>query len=446
MRAKTSGASRVWEKSAGGSITSGQANIASPADGRDQQGDGRTRRHAEHGPVAARRGRRRSRRRSTRQGRRDLVDREPAVRVEHLGDLGREGRRRARRRRRWGRRPRSRRRPARPPGRPCRATNSTSWVATTTARPSAASSRSSAVSRSLAPWSRPRVGSSSSTTPRRRGRAAPRARGRAAALRRGRGGAGRRRGRARAGRAARGRCPPGAPDSRSAWAHSSSTVARYSRSAASAARGRPSRRPSSATLGSARRPSPMPPWRRPAGWSAHSSDDFPEPLRPISATTSPAAQVEVDPAQRDARRRSARRARAPSSATVGPRGGRGRRAAARRRRGASRSGPARRRASRTDSGSGSQPARRPSRTTGGASVGRRPAPAAGVVCVAAAVAVEEHDAVGVLHHPLEAVLGHHDGDAEVVHEPGDGGEHLLGGGGVERGRRLVEHEDARVRR
>ena len=55
--------------------------------------------------------------------------------------------------------------------------------------------------------------------------------------------------------------------------------------------------------------------------------------------------------------------------------------------------------------------------------------------------LEQHDGVGVLHDALEAVLGHHDGDAEVVDEAGDGGEHLFGGGGVERRGRLVEHED-----
>ena len=38
-----------------------------------------------------------------------------------------------------------------------------------------------------------------------------------------------------------------------------------------------------------------PPCRRPAGWSAHSSDDFPEPLRPMSATTSPAAPSRSTP-------------------------------------------------------------------------------------------------------------------------------------------------------
>ena len=57
-----------------------------------------------------------------------------------------------------------------------------------------------------------------------------------------------------------------------------------------------------------------------------------------------------------------------------------------------------------------------------------------------AVAGEEHHAVGVLHDALQAVLGDHDGDAEVVDEAGDRGEHLLGRGGIERGGRLVEHQ------
>ena len=51
------------------------------------------------------------------------------------------------------------------------------------------------------------------------------------------------------------------------------------------------------------------------------------------------------------------------------------------------------------------------------------------------------DPVGVLHDPLESVLGEHDGDPEVVNEPGDGGEHLLGRGRVERGGGFVEHQD-----
>ena len=54
-------------------------------------------------------------------------------------------------------------------------------------------------------------------------------------------------------------------------------------------------------------------------------------------------------------------------------------------------------------------------------------------------------AVGVLHDALEAVLGHDDGDAEVVHEARDRREHLFGAGGVERRGRLVEHEHLRVR-
>ena len=57
-----------------------------------------------------------------------------------------------------------------------------------------------------------------------------------------------------------------------------------------------------------------------------------------------------------------------------------------------------------------------------------------------------HHAVGVLQHPLEPVLGHQHGDAEVVHEAGHGGEHLLGRGRVERRGRLVEDEHPRVRR
>ena len=56
-----------------------------------------------------------------------------------------------------------------------------------------------------------------------------------------------------------------------------------------------------------------------------------------------------------------------------------------------------------------------------------------------------HDGVGVVQHPLDPVLGHDHGDGEVVHEPGDGGEHLLGAGGVEGRGRLVEQDDARVR-
>ena len=105
---------------------------------------------------------------------------------------------------------------------------------------------------------------------------------------------------------------------------------------------------------------------------------------------------------------------------------------------------ARRRASRTDSGSGDHPAMRPSSTTGGATSARaehRFGQAVGDPTVAA----EMHDAVGVLHDAFEPVLGDDDRRPEVVHEPRDRGEHLLGRGGVERRCRFVEHEHARVR-
>ena len=46
---------------------------------------------------------------------------------------------------------------------------------------------------------------------------------------------------------------------------------------------------------------------------------------------------------------------------------------------------------------------------------------------------------------FEAVLGDHDGHAEVVDEAGDRRQHVLGRGRVERRRRLVEHEHARMR-
>ena len=57
------------------------------------------------------------------------------------------------------------------------------------------------------------------------------------------------------------------------------------------------------------------------------------------------------------------------------------------------------------------PARPPAARPGGPPVprpGRRPRPAA---------AGHQHQPVGVLHDPLQPVLGHQDGDAEVVHQP-----------------------------
>ena len=43
------------------------------------------------------------------------------------------------------------------------------------------------------------------------------------------------------------------------------------------------------------------------------------------------------------------------------------------------------------------------------------------------------------------MLGQHHGDAEVVHEPGDRGEHVLGAGRVERRGGFVEHQHPRMR-
>ena len=62
-----------------------------------------------------------------------------------------------------------------------------------------------------------------------------------------------------------------------------------------------------------------------------------------------------------------------------------------------------------------------------------------------AVAGDEDHPVGVLRDPLEPVLGEEDGEPEVVHQPLERGEDLLGGERVERRGGLVEHEDPRVR-
>ncbi len=62
-----------------------------------------------------------------------------------------------------------------------------------------------------------------------------------------------------------------------------------------------------------------------------------------------------------------------------------------------------------------------------------------------AITGQVRDAVGVLHHPLQPVLGQQHGHTQVVHQAGDRGQHLLGSGRVERRGRLVQHQDARVR-
>ena len=61
-------------------------------------------------------------------------------------------------------------------------------------------------------------------------------------------------------------------------------------------------------------------------------------------------------------------------------------------------------------------------------------------------AVRAHldDPVGVLDDPFEPVLGQQHGDAEVVDQPGDRGQHLLGRRRVEGRGRLVEDQDAGV--
>ena len=57
------------------------------------------------------------------------------------------------------------------------------------------------------------------------------------------------------------------------------------------------------------------------------------------------------------------------------------------------------------------------------------------------VAWDDDHSVSKLNDALEAVLSKDDGDAEIVHEPLECGEHLLGRPWVERGGRLVEDED-----
>ncbi len=199
-----------------------------------------------------------------------------------------------------------------------------------------------------------------------------------------------------------------------------------------------------APWGPCRRPRRAPLWRLPDPCIAHSSDDLPDPLRPISAVTSFGREIEVDAADRDDVAVADEHVAGPQA--VGRRAPHpGAPAAAFGRRWSRATVARARRASRTDNGNGVQPASRPSSTTGGATD-----VVANIVCGSSvghgAVAGQVDDAVGVLHDPFEAVFGEHDGDAEVVHQAGDRGEHLFGRGRVERGGGLVEHEHARVGR
>ncbi len=75
---------------------------------------------------------------------------------------------------------------------------------------------------------------------------------------------------------------------------------RAGRRASAAPARRASRAAAAGRVGGSRPPtSTLPAWRGPEPCSAHSSEDLPEPLRPISAVTSPASEVEVDVADGD---------------------------------------------------------------------------------------------------------------------------------------------------
>ena len=182
----------------------------------------------------------------------------------------------------------------------------------------------------------------------------------------------------------------------------------------------------------------VPARRLPLPCRVHSNEDFPEPLRPISAVTVPgrsrsdtSCTASVDPWVTVMPRASRPPAVVDSASSAGGVPSRSRRPLARRR------------ASRTVSGSGCQPAARPSSTRGGAT-GESVSRSAGNTRTQPAAAVEHDERVGERHHPLEPVLGQHHRDAEVVDEPGQGGEHVLGGGRVEGRGGFVEDQDPRV--
>ena len=320
----------------------------------------------------------------------------------------------ARRPARRPRRPRSARRrpprprPAPPPGRRPPATNSTSWVASTTAGPAPASSREHRARGAACPGS-PGPGSARPAAARaaRRPAGSP-APARAAVPRTGRAGAGRRRCPAPAGRAA----PRQVPAATVRLAVGLRALRGDRVQVEQVGRGlRHQADPPAGLVGGQRpgsAPAPtttVPACRGPEPCSAQSSDDLPDPLRPISATTSPAAQVEVDVAGRPPRRRTAPTTPAGGTAPAPSESGRRRRAG--RARPAGPAGrPARRRASRTDSGSGSQPASRPSSTTGGAT-GESASTAAGGPDTARPSPVSSTIRSAYCDDPLQPVLGHH---------------------------------------
>ena len=173
--------------------------------------------------------------------------------------------------------------------------------------------------------------------------------------------------------------------------------------------------------------------------------DLPAPLRPISAVTLAAGQVEVDAAQGGDRGRVARRAGRTRADDVAGAGSRGRGWRDARRRGRRAAPTARRRASRTDSGSGVQPVARPRPMTGGktgevriASAGSssgdvRPSPTSSTRSAWWMTRSSRCSASTTVM-------------PEVVHEPVQRGQDVLGRHGVQGRGRLVEHEDARDRR
>ena len=61
-----------------------------------------------------------------------------------------------------------------------------------------------------------------------------------------------------------------------------------------------------------------------------------------------------------------------------------------------------------------------------------------------AVVIDVHDSIGVLDYSLKAVFGGHHRDAEIVDEPRQRGEYIVGRRRIERGRWLVEHQDSRA--
>ena len=229
--------------------------------------------------------------------------------------------------------------------------------------------------------------------------------------------------------------------SRSTWKSRSAACCGTSATSPAASRRLTSRedRPSTSTRPDAIGPDP---------WSAQSNEDLPDPLRPMSATTSPGATARSTsrttsrcPYRTTTPRASSPRTRPPPSAAR--RGIAGRLRQTRPGHVADLRPQWRGEPTRLShrERSGSQPASRPSSTTGGASSGLphhgrgRAAPDA--------VLVHDESTIGVLHDPLEPVLRRETVMPRSWTSRQHGGQHVLGGSRVERRRRLVEDEHAR---